>query len=256
MGPDLGQLLGLGAQRPGGALHFGGVVDRVLAVLVGPARLEAPPRLVECRIGLRGGAPRAVKSRGQSRNLKRATDLQCLVDRPGVPPLPRRSAQLCLCTEAAYHFRQRSPRHLPPFQTRDKPTGAVLQVNSSHWSGIGFPNSTFEFRTRSVRARMIRRGNRLLARGRPPAEVLGSADKFASVASRREHHADFAVALRSRTATSEVAHLAGEAEFRCKRYLAGYPLPFFRARNARMCCCGSPVRNARPNCSMLSSMAP
>src|ERR1700730_11764134 len=86
MGPDLGQLLGLGAQRPGGALHFGGVVDRVLAVLVGPARLEAPPRLVECRIGLRGGAPRAVKSRGQSRNLKRATDLQCLVDRPGVPP--------------------------------------------------------------------------------------------------------------------------------------------------------------------------
>ena len=50
--------------------------------------------------------------------------------------------------------------------------------------------------------------------------------------------------------------LASASRLRRVREHKGYLLSFLRDRNACMCCCGSPVRNERPNCSTLSSIAP
>jgi hypothetical protein len=47
VGTDFGQLLGLSTQRLRGALDFGGVVDRVIAILMIPGRVEAATGFAE-----------------------------------------------------------------------------------------------------------------------------------------------------------------------------------------------------------------
>ena len=53
-------------------------------VLVVPGCLEAPAGFVERRVGRRGAFTRVVKRLRQSANLRRATHLQAVVDRPGI----------------------------------------------------------------------------------------------------------------------------------------------------------------------------
>jgi hypothetical protein len=69
----------------GHALHLGGIVDRMIAILVVPGRVEAATRFDECVAGLGGASARSVKRLGQVGNLGRATNLQALIDRPWVP---------------------------------------------------------------------------------------------------------------------------------------------------------------------------
>nr|WP_276807200.1 hypothetical protein [Mycobacterium nebraskense] len=84
IGPDLGQLHGLGTERLGGALDFIGVVDRVVAILMVPGRIEAVAGLLECVVGLRGGPARGMKRRGQTGDLRRVARLQAPIDLPRV----------------------------------------------------------------------------------------------------------------------------------------------------------------------------
>nr|WP_252871934.1 hypothetical protein [Mycobacterium marinum] len=84
MGSDLGQLLGLSAQRLGCALHLGGIVDGVLAVLVIPGSFKASAGLLKRNVRLGSAASRSVKRGCQVGNLSWATSLEALVDRPGI----------------------------------------------------------------------------------------------------------------------------------------------------------------------------
>ncbi|CFR82279.1 Uncharacterised protein [Mycobacterium tuberculosis] len=81
---DLGQLQRLHTQRRGHALHFGGVVDRVLAVFSIPGRFEAATGFLEGRVGLGGASTRRVKRLRQLGNLGRPTRVQAVLDRPGI----------------------------------------------------------------------------------------------------------------------------------------------------------------------------
>ena len=77
-------MLGLRAKGFGHPLHFIGVVDRVAAILVVPGRGEASSGFFESVVGLGGVPTRAMKGLCQLGDLKRATGLQALVDRPWI----------------------------------------------------------------------------------------------------------------------------------------------------------------------------
>jgi hypothetical protein len=77
-------LRGLQAQRLGHALHFGGVVGWVLAVLPIPGCREAATGLREGGVGRGGGLARVMKRLRQIGYLGWATGLQAVVDRPGI----------------------------------------------------------------------------------------------------------------------------------------------------------------------------
>lgn len=81
---DLRQLKRLGPYRFGYPLHFGGVVDRVVAVLVVPRRVEAVASVLERVVGLRSATAGFAESLRQIGDLQRLTGLQASVDRPGV----------------------------------------------------------------------------------------------------------------------------------------------------------------------------
>ena len=86
VGADLGDLQGLLAQPLGHALHFGGVVDRVITILVVPGRIEAVAGLLEGGVGLGGASARVVEGLGERRNLCRAARLEALLIAQGSLP--------------------------------------------------------------------------------------------------------------------------------------------------------------------------
>lgn len=84
IGADLGKLLRLRAKGFDEALHFGGIIDRVVAVLVIPGRVEAFPGLLKCVIGFGRVASGSVKSLSEAGYLRGAAGLKALVDRPRI----------------------------------------------------------------------------------------------------------------------------------------------------------------------------
>ncbi|KZS68162.1 hypothetical protein LTS72_18335 [Mycobacterium ostraviense] len=54
------------------------------AILAIPCRLKPTTRFLECCVGLSGAATGGMKRLRQIRNLRRATNLQTVVDRPGI----------------------------------------------------------------------------------------------------------------------------------------------------------------------------
>ncbi len=91
-GADFGQLLGLRAKGFRHPLHLGGVVDRIVAVLMVPCLAEAFPGVCEGVVRFGSVSTGAVKGLRQLRDLKRLAGLQALVDRPRVAT--RRGDQL------------------------------------------------------------------------------------------------------------------------------------------------------------------
>ncbi|OBB94530.1 hypothetical protein A5781_02075 [Mycobacterium sp. 852002-30065_SCH5024008] len=66
VGPDLGQLLRLRAKGFRQPLHFGGVVDRVVPVLVVPRLAEAQLGYLEGMVGFGSVSARGIKRLGQA----------------------------------------------------------------------------------------------------------------------------------------------------------------------------------------------
>src|SRR6185312_4729311 len=81
---DLRQLERLRPKRFDGALYLGGVVDRVVAILMVPGGVEAVAGLLEGMVGLLGASARSVERIRQLRNLKRTAGLQTPVDLPRI----------------------------------------------------------------------------------------------------------------------------------------------------------------------------